>query len=375
MNAFPALASLEQLAAANVAELSSYGYPLRTVKLTPYYRALVEREIASIGAGGPLYHVVFPKVGAFERLQPIPLTQSLNERVNAPKGLEGIVLHKYRHKLLICLTQRCLAHCHYCFRPVIPGRETKEWDSEEEIHGERLLVAKRLPLIKAYIEAHPEIRELIFSGGDPLVLPVPVLEEAFGVLRSVPHVQHLRIHSKAPVFEPAIVTDRLADFLGRYRVKLVLHIVHPYELTPELVQRVDTLVDRRVQVFNQFPLLRGINDHAEVIRELAQRCSEAYISMLAMHIPDVVPLSDYYRPRLDRVYAIADELFRTSEAWAWNVRVLLDTPYGKMRRDDIVARDFEQSTYTFARGEHRFVYRDIAAALDEATPVARLLYR
>jgi lysine 2,3-aminomutase len=229
--------------------------------------------------------------------------------------------------------------------------------------------------VTAYLRSNPEIREVIFSGGDPLACAADALDRAVTAFRSVPDVRWIRFHTKAPVFSPSILSEAHADLLVRHDVRLVLHVVHPYELTRELEDRLRSLRKRGVLLYNQFPILRGINDHAAVVLELLRRLADVGVHTMAIYVPEPVRDGAVYRVRLDRVFAITDEVFRTGEGWVSGFRVCLDTPIGKVRREDIVLRDPARDTVVFEREGRRVEFRDIPAGMDVPTPLSDLLYR
>ena len=350
-------------------QLRSRGVPLLPVKVPRHYRELVEAEISSLGwTGGPLYSVVYPTNERFNSFVPGEATNFVEDFSHMPEGLERVIVHRYPAKLLYFPTDTCIGHCQYCFRPDITG--------EESVHKHRQgnLSPDTLDRVVDYLKRHPGVREVIFSGGDPLACKPAALDAALTRILAVPSVKWCRFHSKAPLFAPNLLSDRMIDVLARHRVKLVIHAVHPYELGDAVGERLAAARRQGVLLYNQFPLLRGINDHADVLLELAYRCVDRGVQMLTMFIADPIRYGAVYRLRLQRVFDIADEVFLRGESWVANFRVCLDTPVGKVRREHIVAHDSEHDIYTFERECRQVSYYDIPASMDIPTPIAQLLY-
>lgn len=356
------------LALTQLRELRRRGEPILPIKVPPHYRRLVERERALLGrTDGPLNSVVYPKSDKFTAFAPGEVVNFVEDYAHMPRGLERVIVHRYPGKLLFFPSQRCFGHCQYCFRPDVTA---------DGAHGppEDNLSDRTIEKVAAYLKLHPHVREVILSGGDPLVCETERLQRAVSRFLDVPSVQWCRLHTRAPVYEPSAVTGEVLDFLAGGRVRLVIHAVHPYEISPETVEVLEKVRRRGIAAFNQFPLLRGINDHPAAVMELAYRCAEHNVGMLSMFIADPIRYGAAYRLRLQRVFDIADEVFFRGEAWISNFRVCLDSRIGKVKREHIVSRDPGRDTYVFARQGRQVIYHDIPAEMDVPTPLADLLY-
>lgn len=350
-------------------QLREQGVPLLPVKIPRHYRQLVEEEIATLGrTGGPLHSVVYPKADRFHTFAPGEVTNFVEDFGHMPDGLDRVIVHRYPAKLLFFPTDTCVGHCQYCFRPDITGTDP----AAKNRH--RNLTDPVLDDVVRYLEQNPGVREVIFSGGDPLACKPAALDNALSRILAVPSVKWCRFHSKAPLFAPALLNERMIDVLARHRVKLVIHAVHPYELGAEVGERLAEARRRGVLLYDQFPLLRGINDHADVLLELAYRCVDLGVQMLTMFIADPIRYGATYRLRLQRVFDLADEVFLRGEGWVSNFRVCMDSPVGKVRREHVIAHDPAADQYTFERDCQQVTYHDIPAAMDRPTPVDELLY-
>ena len=350
-------------------QLREQGVPLLPVKIPRHYRQLVDNEIAILGrTGGPLHSVVYPKADRFHTFAPGEVTNFVEDFGHMPEGLDRVIVHRYPAKLLYFPTDTCVGHCQYCFRPDITGTDP----AQKNRH--RNLTDPVLDGVVRYLEQNPGVREVIFSGGDPLACKPAALDNALSRILAVPNVKWCRLHSKAPLFAPALLNERMIDVLARHRVKLVIHAVHPYELGAEVSERLTDARRRGVLLYNQFPLLRGINDHADVLLELAYRCVDLGVQMLTLFIADPIRYGATYRLRLQRVFDLADEVFLRGEGWVSNFRVCMDSPVGKVRREHVIAYDSAADEYTFERDCQQVTYHDIPADMDRPTPVDELLY-
>lgn len=164
--------------------------------------------------------------------------------------------HRYPDRVLLYPTYECAVYCRHCFR-------------KEAVNTEPA-VADLRPAI-AYIAAHPDIREVILTGGDPWMLADNRLADLRRSLEAIPHLRMVRIHTRIPVVLASRVTDALLDaHEGRLRVAVVLHVNHPREITPDVVEACERIRRRGFMLLNQTVLLRGINDDAETLRTLFQ---------------------------------------------------------------------------------------------------------
>jgi KamA family protein len=173
--------------------------------------------------------------------------------------------HKYSETALILATSRCPMYCRHCFRKRLVGLPTAE-------------VLKRFSGAARYIEGHPEIRNVLISGGDPLILETPVIERLLKRLSTVPHLEFIRIGSRSPVtFPERILGDSdLLGVLARYscpdrRLYLVTQFNHPAEITEVSTRTVAKILGAGLCIINQTVLLRGVNDSGSVLADLLAR--------------------------------------------------------------------------------------------------------
>ncbi|OXX56388.1 EF-P beta-lysylation protein EpmB [Vibrio sp. V12_P9A6T4] len=197
----------------------------------------------------------------------------LDEQNNAIPGL----LHKYRNRVLMIVKGGCAINCRYCFRRHFPYQENK---------GSKQVWQQSVD----YIAAHPELNEVILSGGDPLMAKDEELRWLIDAISSVPHIKRLRIHSRLPVVIPARITDALCDLLGdtRLQVILVTHINHANEINLEFKQQMSRLRAINVTLLNQGVLLKGVNDSVDAQVALSETLFDAGILPYYLHVLDKV---------------------------------------------------------------------------------------
>jgi lysine 2,3-aminomutase len=165
------------------------------------------------------------------------------------------LIHTYPDKVLFLATPLCPVYCRYCTRSRLVGRAPRSGAAELESSF-------------AYIESHPEIRDVLISGGDPLIMTDAFLDRLLARIRSIPHVRMVRIGSKVPAVLPSRVTEELCDVLRRHRVWLSLHFIHAAELSAATRAACRRLADRGIAMVSQTVLLKGVNDDIRSLTDL-----------------------------------------------------------------------------------------------------------
>jgi lysine 2,3-aminomutase len=222
---------------------------LYPVAVTPYYLSLAQ----SHDLNDPILAQCFPDTREIDfsgKAVKDPLKEDSNMPV--PK-----LIHRYPDRCLAIVTETCATYCRHCNR--------KRFWSQPNQPG----LKTRLQKMIRYIAEAPQIREVIISGGDPLVLDNQVLENILSSLRAIGHVEVLRIGSRAPVVMPMRITPKLCRMLKRFRpLWFNTQFNHPAEITPESARACNMLQEAGIPVSNQSVLLKGINDSPEVMRRL-----------------------------------------------------------------------------------------------------------
>jgi len=225
-----------------------------------------------------------------ERVDPI------GDRAHSP--VEGIV-HRYPDRVLLKLVHVCAVYCRFCFRRemVGPGKETALSDAA---------YTKAID----YIRTHPEIWEVILTGGDPLMLSARRLKEITADLAAIPHVRIVRFHTRVPIADPERVTDEVADALRHPDVTtwVAVHANHPRELTPAARAACARLIDRGIPLVSQSVLLRGVNDTVETLTALMRAFVECRIKPYYLHHGDLAPGTAHLRTSLEEGEALMRQL-------------------------------------------------------------------
>ena len=221
----------------------------------------------------PLLRQVLP-LDAEGRILPGFSTDPLGERGAMPAA--G-VLHKYHGRVLLTLTGACAVHCRYCFRRHYPYSDANAGRANAQGAIE-------------YLQRHPEVEELILSGGDPLSLSDNRLQSLVARLTSIRTLKRLRIHSRLPVVLPERVDHGLLNWMStpRFKVVLVIHCNHANEIDAQVHNAMDQLRAAGVTLLNQSVLLRGVNDRLDVLLELSERLFEAGVLPYYLHQLDPV---------------------------------------------------------------------------------------
>ena len=167
------------------------------------------------------------------------------------------IVHRYPDRVLFLVSCKCSMYCRHCTRRRIVGEE------------DRIITEKELNTALDYIRKHTEIRDVLVSGGDPLVMSTDKLEHIISRIRQIPHVDIIRIGTRVPVVMPMRITDELLTMLKKYHpIWINTHFNHPKEITPDSEKACGMIVDAGIPLGNQTVLLKGINDNAETMKEL-----------------------------------------------------------------------------------------------------------
>jgi len=265
---------------------ASQRFPLA---ITPYYASLIER----LDPSDPVFAMSVPQ--AAELCDPPFLADDpLEEDHDMP--VPGLV-HRYPDRALLIATTTCAMYCRHCTRKRAAG------------HRESCISTRRLRQVVAYLQAHPEIHDVIVSGGDPLTMATDALDRVLTALRTVSSVEILRIGTRTPVTLPMRITPELVAMLRRHPpLWLNTHFNHPCELTPEAVAACERLVDAGIPVGNQSVLLRGINDDPETMASLCRGLVRMRVRPYYLFQCDLVRGVEHFRTPLSRGVQIMEAL-------------------------------------------------------------------
>ena len=246
------------------------------VEVTPYFASLMDPDDPE----DPVRRQVIPtdrEIVPFTGM----MADSLSEDAHSP--VPGLV-HRYPDRVLMLVTTQCASYCRYCTRGRIVGDPNATFSTDE------------LDAQIDYLERTPQVRDVLLSGGDPLVLAPKRLEEILSRVRAIPHIEIIRIGSRVPVFMPMRVTDELCEMLSRYHpLWLNIHVNHPNEITAELAEACDKLARAGIPLGNQSVLLAGINDCAHIQRSLVQGLARIRVRPYYLYICDLVEGAGHFR--------------------------------------------------------------------------------
>ncbi len=295
--------------AAALAELSRVAARY-AVAVTPEVAALIDPD----DPNDPIARQYIPSANELaaqsgERADPI------GDHAHSP--VDGIV-HRYPDRVLLKLIHVCVVYCRFCFRRemVGPGKETA---LSREAYGAAL----------AYIGSHPEVWEVILTGGDPLMLSARRLSEIMTDLAAIEHVKIIRIHTRVPVADPTRVSDAMVAALkvAGATTWLALHANHPRELTPNARAVCARIVDAGIPMVSQSVLLRGVNDDAPTLEALMRAFVECRIKPYYLHHGDLAPGTAHLRTTLEQGQALMRAL-RGRVSGLCQPEYVLDIPGG-----------------------------------------------
>lgn len=260
------------------------------VRSTPYYAALAD----SRDARDPVRQMLLPRV---EEWSPSGqhLVDPLGERRHSPTDR---LVHRYPDRVLFLVTDQCALYCRYCLRKHFTGQDQAFVGSAEYLRA------------LDYLRRSTGIREVILSGGDPLTVSDARLRRVLEDLRSIDHVEIIRLATRIPVVCPQRVTEDLVKLLREFKpVFLMTHFNHPRELTAASAEALERFVDHGIPAFNQMVLLRGINADAETVRALSRQLLYLRVKPYYMFQCDPSQGSDHFRTSVDESMAIQRELW------------------------------------------------------------------
>jgi len=307
--------------------------------ITPYFFNLIDREDPDC----PVRKQVIPRGGEMVVSEGETL-DSLDEDQHSP--IAGLV-HRYPDRVLFLVTDRCAAYCRYCTRSrLVSNAQDYNFHPEFE-QGLR------------YIEAHPEIRDVLLSGGDPLLLSDRKLEHVLARLRAIKHVEFIRIGSRIPVFLPQRITPELCEIFKKYGpVWMSIHMNHPKEATAELRAACERLSFAGVPLGNQSVLLKGINDDVEVMKALVHRLLRMRVRPYYLYQMDLITGGAHFKVDVRKGIEIIRALRGHTSGYAIP-QYVIDAPGGggkvpinpdyveKVTDDEIVFRNYEGDVYRY----------------------------
>jgi lysine 2,3-aminomutase len=276
--------------------------------ITPYYASLIRRGDLS----DPIFRMAVPDARELVD-SPLLCDDPLEEDEDMP--VPGLV-HRYPDRALLLVTTTCSMYCRHCTRKRVAAMQ------------ESTITPGRLAQAVAYLKSHPEIRDVILSGGDPLTMATETLERILAAVRGAASVEVIRIGTRTPVVLPQRITDELVAMLRKYHpVWINTHFNHPNELTPQSAEACARLVDAGIPLGNQSVLLRGVNDRPQVMEELVRGLVRMRVRPYYLFQCDLVRGVEHFRTPLARGIEIMEYLRGRVSGLAIPLFVV-DAPHG-----------------------------------------------
>ncbi len=255
-------------------------------QVSPYYLSLIERK------DDPIYRQCIPDERELRGSAEL-MTDPLGEDPHSPVPC---VVHRYPDRCLLLVSDRCATYCRFCTRK----RKFRQPGGVDRAHIDEGI---------AYIRQHSELRDVLVSGGDPLLLGDDELEYILRNLRAVEHVEIIRIGTRTPCVLPERITRQLCGMLKKYHPLYInVHFNHPRELTPQAVAALGKLADAGIPLGNQTVLLAGVNDDPAVMLELVRKLLAARVKPYYLHQTDLVYGTEHFRVPLKKGLEIMDAL-------------------------------------------------------------------
>jgi lysine 2,3-aminomutase len=306
--------------------------------ITPYFFSLIDAGDENC----PIRRQVIPRIEE-THAAPWEMSDPCGEDSHSP--VPGLV-HRYPDRVLFLVTDRCAAYCRYCTRSrLVSNAAGYDFHPEFERQIE-------------YVSQHPEVRDVLLSGGDPLLLSDDKLAYLLGRLRAIPHVEFLRIGTRIPIFLPQRITPELCAMLKKFHPLFIsVHSNHPRELTIETRDALGRLADAGIPLGNQSVLLREVNDEPVVMQALLQKLLMCRVKPYYLYQCDLITGSAHLRASVRKGLEIMESLRGHTTGYAVP-QYVIDAPGGGGK----VPINPE---YVLSRNEERVVIRNFEGKVFE----------
>lgn len=317
--------------------------------ITPHFMNLIDRDDPDC----PIRRQVIPRIEE---------TVESSWEMSDPCGEDGDMpaqglVHRYPDRVNFLITDRCAAYCRYCTRSrVVSGAGEQKLDTQFE------------PAFQ-YLEEHTEVRDVLLSGGDPLLFSEDRLEKILRRLRAIEHIEFIRIGSRVPIFLPQRITPELCDMLKKYHPLFVsVHVNHPREITTEVKEGFERMADAGIPLGNQSVLLRGVNDNVETMKTLVQKLLRCRVRPYYLYQMDLIQGSGHLRTSVKTGIEIIEGLRGHTTGYAIP-QYVIDAPGGggkiPVNPDYVLKHDHERVLLQNYEGEV-FEYPEPTSAAAES---------
>lgn len=253
-------------------------------KINPYYLSLIKEK------GDGIWNQCIPDIREVTENEGVE--DPLHEKIDSP--VPGLV-HRYPDRVLLLASNDCAMYCRFCTRK---RRSGNEYDVITDENFQEALM---------YIEAHKKVRDVIISGGDPLMLSTARLEYFIQKLKAIENIEIIRIGTRMPCVYPMRIDEKLCNMLKKYHPLYInVHFNHPVEITAESAKACEKLADAGIPLGNQSVLLKGVNDDPETMKELSLKLLKIRVKPYYIYMPDIVRGTYHFRTSIDLGLKIID---------------------------------------------------------------------
>ena len=276
--------------------------------VTPYFASLMDPTNAAC----PIRKQAIPRVEECH-LSKNDMVDPCGEDKDSP--VPGLV-HRYPDRVLLLVTDQCAVYCRYCTRRRLVGA------------NERSITQGNFEEALKYLKSHRKVRDVLLSGGDPLLLENERLEELLSRLRAIPHIELLRIGTRAPVTLPQRITTGLVRMLKKYHpLMMSIHFTHPKEITDAVKRACGELADAGIPLGSQTVLLKGINDKPYIMKKLVQELLKIRVRPYYIYQCDLATGTEHFRTSVATGIQIIEKLRGHTTGYAVPTYVV-DAPGG-----------------------------------------------
>ena len=331
------------------------------MRLTPNVLSTI-KEI-----GDPMWQQYVPTVQELDIVDGV--IDSLDEDGDSPVPN---ITHRYPDRALFLVSPVCASYCRFC------TRRRKVGDPEK-------IPLNQYESAFQYLREHTEIRDVIMSGGDPMMLSDRRLEYLFQRLREIPHIEIIRLGSRITAHLPERITDEFCEMVKKYHpIYMNTHFNHPAELTPESIAALGRLADAGVPLGCQTVLLRGVNDDPQIMKELMQKLLKARVRPYYIYMADQVAGGEHFRTNVEKGL----EIVKALRGWTSGLAVphfVIDAPGGggkvpllpeyveEINEDEVIFRNYAGERYVYKQPRQPAIAvpgrGDAAAAQSDIVPI------
>lgn len=283
------------------------------------------KKIKEYGVDSPLWKQFLPSENENDlkgRLDPI------GDKIHA-KGNQ--IIHRYQNRVLFTPTTVCPIVCRYCFRK-------NELAQKDEIFDQNFEAAK------LYLKNNPDINEVIFTGGDPLILSNEKLANFLQDFSEIESIKYVRFHSRTPIILPSRIDEGFIDIMisAKHLFKrsmLMIHVNHLAEIDEEVEAAINRLSENGIELFSQTVLLKGVNDQNELLEILFNKLSELKVTPYYLHHPDEAKGAMHFGMTLEEGRRVVHPLHSKLSGWA-TPKYVIDIPGGEGKISALNPEDF-----------------------------------